>query len=368
MMKRIETFRWTGMTALLVLAGCGGSAEANGGRAVEDQRSEGETALVEGSSRTINVEVETVQAGPFKETIELTGTVVANQDVVISAEESGVIRAIVREKGTRVRPGEWLLKIDDELLETQVAEARARAEIARQTWERRRRLYEEDRAGSEMAYLEARYAAEEARARLATLEERLQRTVIRAPIEGVFDERYVEVGTMVSPGTEVGRVVELNPIKVVAGVPERYAPDVEVGSAVTVSVPIFEESFEGRVDFVGATVNPRNRTFTIEVLMENPGGLIKPEMVANLELVRQTLDEAIVVPQEALVRTEDGFRVFVVEDGYVFEQTVELGPSQNNRIVIESGLEVGDQLVVVGQKQVASGDRVNVVGSGAEEG
>jgi len=358
----IERNRWIGLLALAVVAGCGGEAAANGGEDPENGAGES-TALVQGAARVINVETRTVEAGAFEETIRLTGAAVANQDVTISAEESGVIRSIVRDKGTEVQAGDWLIKIDDEILKSQVAEARAQAELAQQTWERRKRLYEEDGAGSELAYLEARYGAEQAQARLATLEERLARTVVRAPIDGIFEERHVEVGTMVSPGAQIGRVVELDPIKIVAGVPERYAADVAVNARVSVHFPVLEESYEGTVGFVGATVNPRNRTFTVEIVMENPRGIIKPEMVANVELVRQTLENAIVVPQEALVRVEEGFKVFVVEDGVAFEQPVETGPSQNNFVVIESGLTVGDQLVVVGQKQVASGDRVNVVGT-----
>ena len=95
-------------------------------------------------------------------------------------------------------------------------------------------------------------------------------------------------------------------------------------------------------------------------------GIIKPEMVANLEVPRDFIAEALVVPQEALVRTEDGFIAFVVteRDGHEVAEVrpVEIGASQRNTTVVTSGLEEGDQLVVVGQGQVADGDRVNVVG------
>jgi membrane fusion protein, multidrug efflux system len=92
-----------------------------------------------------------------------------------------------------------LLKIDDAVLRAQVGQARAQADLAEQTWERRKRLWEEDRVGSELAYLEAKFAAEQTAANLAGLEARLERTTIRAPFTGILDERAVEVGTMVSP-------------------------------------------------------------------------------------------------------------------------------------------------------------------------
>jgi hypothetical protein len=116
----------------------------------------------------------------------------------------------------------------------------------RESWERRRRLFEEDGVGSELAYLEARYQAEQAEAQLATLRERLARTIIRAPIRGVVDERMVEVGTMVSAGTPVVRMVQIDPVKVQGGVPERFAGDVRAGASARVTFDVLRgEVFRG---------------------------------------------------------------------------------------------------------------------------
>jgi membrane fusion protein (multidrug efflux system) len=124
---------------------------------------------------------------------------------------------------------------------------------------------------------------------------------------------------------------------------------------------------EGTISYVGATVNANTRTFMVELEMSNPDGLIKPQMVANLGLVRQTIPDAIVIPQEALVRVEDGYVVFVAEgegdDTVVVSRAVEVGASQRDEVVIEAGLYAGEQLIVVGQQQVTAGDRINVVGT-----
>lgn len=343
------------------LAGCGAAA-ADG----TDEGSEGSEFV-----RVINVEVQTLAARPFAEVIRLTGVARANQDVEVSAEESGVIREIFVEKGSSVREAQALARIDGEILEAQVAQARAAAELAEETWTRRKRLWEEDRVGSEIAYLEARYAAEQTAASLRALEERLERTTVRAPFAGVLDQRMIEVGSMVSPGQALFRVVDLSPMKVVAGVPERYAADVRPGTETTVHFDVLPgDAFEGSISYVGATVDARNRTFPVELRMANPGGLVKPEMVANLEVERRTLEEAVVVPQDALVRVEDGYVVFVVrEEGGVSvaeRRRVELGPRQRDEVVIMAGVSEGDRLVVVGQKSVADGDRVNVVGTGPQ--
>ena len=359
----IDTRLKAGLPTLLLAAlACGGDVEAGGaGEAAEAG------VLVEGTSRVINVETSTVETREFVERISLTGTVVADQDVTISAQESGVVRRVVVEQGSTVTAGQPLLEVDDAVLRSQVEEATAQASLAAETWTRRKRLYEVDQVGSELAYLEAKYTSEQALARLTTLQTRLARTVIRAPIDGVLETRLVEVGAMVNVGTNVARIVSLDPVKVVAGVPERYARDVTVGASATTVFDVLDISTEGRISYVGATVNANNRTFSIELEMPNPDGVIKPQMVANVGLVRQTVEGAVVIPQEALVRVEDGYVVFVVgrdgSEAVVRSRAVELGSSQRNEVVIETGLTAGEQLIVVGQQQVTAGDRVNVVGT-----
>jgi RND family efflux transporter MFP subunit len=343
----------------LVIAACG-TAEADDAGGAEAS---------EGYVRVINVEVAQLEPQPFVEEIRLTSVAMANQDVQVAAEESGVIRELFVDRGDRVNEGDAIARIDDRVLRTQVQQARAQADLAAQTWDRRRRLWEEERVGSEIAYLEARYAAEQTAATLAGLEERLARTVVRAPFGGVLDERYVDVGAMVNSGSPIGRLIDLNPIKVFAGVPERYAADVHVGDAAVLTFEALEgATYEARIRYVGASVDPQNRTFPIEIVLPNADSRVKPQMVAGMAVVRSQVDEAIVLPQDALVRVENGYVAFVAveRDGVVVAEVrqIELGPSRRNLVVAASGVEAGERLIVVGQRSVEDGDRINIVGQG----
>ncbi|MGD8287859.1 MAG: biotin/lipoyl-binding protein, partial [Gemmatimonadota bacterium] len=134
--------------AATATAACG-SAEAD---------SADDMAASEGYVRVINVEVVPLQAQDFVEDIRLTSVAMANQDIMVAAQEGGVIREFFVDRGDRVDEGQPIAKIDDSVLSAQVDQARASADLASQTWDRRRRLWEEDRVGSEIAYLEARYA------------------------------------------------------------------------------------------------------------------------------------------------------------------------------------------------------------------
>jgi membrane fusion protein (multidrug efflux system) len=353
--KRVLFGTLTSLLLAGVAAGCGGSSEAN---ATEDAPAE--------TGRVINVEVKTVEVSEFLERIRLTGTVTANRDVTVAAEESGVIRALPVPKGNNVSAGQVIARIDDRILRAQVAQARAQAEIARELADRRSRLFNESRVGSELAVLEARSTAEQASANLQALTERLNRTAVRAPVSGILDERHVEVGSMVSPGTPIARVIEVNPAKITAGVPERFAADVTPGTPTRVTFDVLPgKTFEARVSYVGTAVNARNRTFPLEVVLPNAARAIKPEMVANVEVVRRSVHQAIVVPQEALVRVEDGFVAYVVDESggrpVARVRQLTVGASERNQVVVESGLAAGDKLIIVGQNQVADGDRVAVV-------
>ena len=348
---------------LVVVSACTGNAEADSPSAEEAEQ----------FVRIINVEVEEVAPESFTQTIPLTGVVQAMQDVTVSAEESGVVRRIVRDKGTDVRAGQALLRLDDQILAAQVQTAAAQAELAREVWERRRRLYEEDGIGSEVSYLEAKYGAEQAEGSLIALQERLARTTITAPITGILDQRLVEVGTMVSPGTPVARVVQIDPVKILAGVPERFALDVSPGAQASIEFDVLEgERFDGTITYVGATVDPGSRTFPIELTLPNPGQRIKPEMVANIRVVQRVLENAIVIPQDAMVRVESGYVVYVAEGegstASASARPVTVEATQANQVVISEGLVQGERLVVVGQQQIADGDQVRVVGGDATEG
>jgi RND family efflux transporter MFP subunit len=347
--------------AAVVLSGA--CAPADG---VEAQDQADSTA----GARVVNVRVTPVEPSNFVDYIRITGQIEALHDVTVSAQEAGVIAEFFAEKGGSLNAGQPVAKIDDRLLVAQVDEARALSELADEQFERQRRLWEGERIGSEIAYLQAKSAAVAAAARLASLEERLARTVIRAPVDGVFDEKFVEAGEMVSPGTPVARFLSIRQVKVTGGVPERFAPSVRRGEIARVHLDVMQgREFTGRITFVGSSVDQRSRTVPIEILLSNPG-VLKPHMVANVQVPRARLENVIVVPQEAVIRTEDGYQVFVAAEssGRLIAEArpVRLGPSYENRVVVDSGLAVGDALITLGHRQVERGSRIRVVPGGAD--
>jgi RND family efflux transporter MFP subunit len=345
-----------GLVAALAVAGCSPSGQ------------ESEAAETEGSAfvKVVNVEVETIAPRDFTTYIRLTGEIEAYSDVDVSAEETGVIEQFFADKGDYVRAGAPIAKIRDEVLRGMVNEAEAASKLAAERFERQRQLWEEEEVGSEIMFLEAKYQAELQAARLQTLQARLSRTIVRAPITGVYDDRFVDLGEMVAPGVPVAQLVEIDRLKVTGGVAERYAASVQPGDAARISLEVLgNEEYSGVIQFVGSTVDPRNRTFPIEIVMDNPGRVLKPQMVANVEIADNRLSDVFVVPQDAVVRTEDGYQIFVVSssDGGLLAEArpVRLGPLYANLVVVEEGLAEGDQIIIRGQQLVEAGDHVRIV-------
>lgn len=347
--------------ALLALT----AAACGSGEATENEGADGASAYV----KVVNVEVRPLAAREFTSYVRLTGVVEAFEDVIVSAQESGVIERVLVDKGARVRAGQPIAVIDDEILAAQVAEARASAALARERFERQRQLWEDEGIGSEIVFLQTKYDAESADARLAILDARLARHTIRSPIAGVLDARFVDAGEVVQPGMPVVRVLTIDRLKVVGGVPERFGPYVREGGAAVLSFDVLPgQETEGTIAFVGAAVDPQNRTFPIEVLLNNPQGRLKPQMVANVSVATEKLTDVIVVPQDVVLRTEQGYQVFVVvegPEGAVAEaRVVDLGPGFENQVVVAAGLETGDRLIVKGHQMVDAGDRVREVSEG----
>lgn len=212
----------------------------------------------------------------------------------------------------------------------------------------------------------ARAQAEAAQAGVQSAQAQLANTRIVAPFGGVVEARLQEPGELASPGQPVVRLVSSGGVTVRAGVPERYAGDIEVGTQVRIEPTAYEaEPRGGRVTFVGTAVDPQSRTFPVEIAVDNSDRQLKPDMVVRLQVAREVLEDAISVPQEAIIRDERGTSVFVaVTDAggttVVERRVVELGPDSGDQVVLLDGVEPGDRVIVSGQSGIAEGDRVRV--------
>ncbi len=359
-MKRLLTF--TAFAGALVLAGCSGPDAATDDAPV---------------FRTVRVETMVVQPTTFEDVIEVTGTIAAVDDAVLSAQASGTVVSL-KDLGTFVPAGGSVAQLDAQLTQAALeqsqaalAQAEAQRDLALDTFRRQETLYRDSIISAlEFESIRAQRATSEAAVRqaqaaVAQVQRQLAYTRVVAPFGGTVEEQFVQQGEQVAPGTRVARIVSTGRVKVTAGVPERYAGDVSMGDAVEVRLDAYgAQTRTGRITFVGSAVDPASRTFPVEVELNNAEGLLKPAMVATVLVRRARIEGALVVPRAALQRDEDGQSVYVAvrTDSAIVAQRreVTVGPGYGSEAVIERGLNAGDEVIVVGQDNVTDNERLDV--------
>jgi membrane fusion protein (multidrug efflux system) len=362
------------LTPALFVAGCSDPSNAeNGG----DPEATATGSSESPSQRIIRVSVLDMTPSTFEEIVPITGSVTAPQDASLSAQSAGTLLELT-EVGTRVAEDDVVARLDDRLIRAGLEQARAnlasaesQARLAEESWRRQEPLYQD----SIISALEfenvltqrnqARSFLAQAQAAVTQAEQQLENTIVRAPFAGTVEERFAEKGEQVMPGSPIVRIVNTRNLKVTAGVPETYAADIRRGSSVGISFRAYNgPDRRGTVSFVGSVINPQNRTFQIEIDLDNPDGILKPAMITDVKLTRRKLEGQMVIPQTSVLRDETGTSVYVVEmDGsntVAQRRIVTLGASYQGQTVVTAGLSAGDRVITAGQTAVADGDQVTV--------
>ncbi|WP_234569141.1 efflux RND transporter periplasmic adaptor subunit [Rhodohalobacter sp. 614A] len=325
---------------------------------------ETEVAEHEEQVKSVNIETEQVETEVFESYLRLVGTVITNSDVQVAAEVSGRITEVRKNEGEVVRKGETVVKVDDRKLQQEFNRLRATTEQSRENYERLQRLYEEENIGSEIDYLNAKYGYEQNRAALESIKVDLENTSISAPFPGSVESIFTEAGEMVSPGTPVFRLINRDDKRVLIGVPARYSGAVDLGDNTEVWFDFDPDTkYQLPVTFVGSAIDPRNRTFEVEIKLPVDISQIKVDMIANVRLRTERIEEAIVVSEQYIFQKEGNDVVYVLnqnEQGepIASQKIVSLGSAYGNAVVVEDGLNAGDELITLGASYLQDGSRV----------
>lgn len=337
------------LLSALVISGCGDTSAEKNSNATTDQRA-------------VPVSVVTLSAQPFVETLQLSGTVKAIDDITVSPEEGGIVEKWHANKGEFVRKGDVIISLKDDVAKASYDAAKAQYESAELTFQKQKTVFAEQ-AISEWQLRTAEYARDAAKAQADIMRARWERTQIKAPVSGLLDDRYVETGEMAPPAVPIARVVSINSVKIHINVPERYAGTIKRGTSLTLSVLAFPgDIFAGRISFVGAAISPDNRTFPVESVIPNRGLKLKPEMIAKVQLEQSATTGALLVDESAVQLVDRNRQiVYVAKNGKAEERTVTLGGRKANMVQILDGVKEGEEIVVRGQKELVNGQQITIV-------
>jgi membrane fusion protein (multidrug efflux system) len=308
-----------------------------------------------------------IQESVFNHFIELQGNVNTKKMAMLSPEYPGILKTVYVTEGESVIKDQVLAKIDDGNLSPQLAQLQLQAELAKTTYERQERLWNQ-KIGSEMQYLQAKTNYESQAKVVIQLLEQIEKTIIKAPFNGVIDEIITEQGNMVSPGSsQIMRIVNLSEMHVETNVPERHLKSVSKNKRVEVELPVLGETIHAVISQVGSFINPANRTFKIQVPLANKGNMIKPNLTAKLKINDYTNEKALLIPQSIISENAEGKEyVYIVKSkkgkvGIAKRAFITTGKSDGDNIEVLEGITNGAEIIVEGARSVKEGQEVKVI-------
>ena len=378
-MRFTRSTRFASIAAVLalVLAGCGGG---DGGKApaskeaaktaaagTAEHHEEGSIKLTDEEMKTAGVRVEPVVEQELAHPVVVTATIQANQDRLarLAPRVPGRIASVRAQLGDRVRAGEVLAVLDSlEVGEARSAYAHAASEasVAQASLERANRLRAEQII-SEKDFLRTRSEHEKARAALTAAADKLAMLgvsreqggngvsvfALSAPFAGTVIEKKAVIGELAQPDKAIFSIADLSVLWIEANLLEKDLALVKVGDEAVISVEAYpKEQFKGRLTYIGGVLDKETRTIRGRIEVRNVDGRLKPEMFASAAIQTASREKAIALPDDAVVMVSGQPTVFIQEHGSFEARPIELGQRLQGRVVVKTGLQSGDVVVVSG--------------------
>jgi len=321
------------------LCGCGADASNRGG----------------GGPPPIAVQLITATAKELPRTLAAVGSLQSPATTTVASEIAGMVVALDIPEGRTVKQGHRLARLDDAEARASLSVARARLTAARARLLRLRSL-RDSKVSSEQALDDAVAEFDTAKGMVDESETRLSKTEIRAPFAGILGLRQVNQGQYLDRGDPLVEITQVDPLELVFALPQRHAFKIEVGQSVLGTVGACGQRFEARVDAIDPRVDPGTRAVRLQAVVPNKDGTLLPGMAVRVRLLVGAIPDAVVIPQEAIVRQGTKHLVFVLDEQDLAQQReVTLGTFFVDGVHLRSGVEAGDRVVVAGHQKLRPG-------------
>jgi len=324
--------------------------------------------------RTFNVQVAAVEKKSLRPAVETIGSLKPFEVVIVSSEVDGILHEIRVNEGTAVSRGSLLAVIDDrdyrnEATRAEAAVRQAEATLAntRLEFQRKDSLFKEelvtrqqyDDVSTRLSITEA--DVERAKAARSMAKERLDKTKIYSPLGGFVQEKKQAVGNYVRNGTPIFTIVQNQPLKLDFTIAEKDISKLKIGQDVifTVDTHVGKE-FTGKLKTIYPALEDKTRTLQVEALVPNPQNVLKPGLFAKVTLFTNVAVDTVVIPVTAIIYENSSTKVFVVESDRAKEVKIKIGGKYGEFVEVVEGLAGGEKLVIVGQRNLAQGVKLNV--------
>jgi len=296
----------------------------------------------------------------FSDNLSLSGSIDANEQVEIRSEVSGIVESINFEEGTVVAKGQQLFKINDLELRAQLSQARTKQTLASEN-ERRARLLLQKEAISQEEYDIASADFRSAQAQTQIIQAQIAKTSVKAPFSGKIGLRSISKGTYVTPTTVIANLVNTSQVKITFSIPEKYATQMKVNAMLSFTVAGSKEQFSAKIYAIEPGIEVATRTLKMRAMAQNPNGKLIPGTFANVALPLEKINDALLVPTEALIPVQNGKKVFVSVNGKAKEIMVETGARTDKDVLVLTGLKPGDTVLTSGVMTLKDDSPVKVM-------
>ncbi|UCB55243.1 MAG: efflux RND transporter periplasmic adaptor subunit [Thiotrichales bacterium] len=313
------------------------------------------------------VEATAVRQEALVRRIVAVGSLLANEDVMLRPEFEGKVVKIHFNEGQKVSKGDLLVTLDDSIYEAELKQADARLKLSEANTRRINSLrkkglsneQEEDQAISELGVNKASQVLARTR---------LKKMAIHAPFDGTIGLRSISEGDYLSSGQDIVTLINDNPIKLEFRVPEVLLSEVAIGQQVDVRVDAFRgETFNGEVYAIAPQVDVGGRSFMVRAQIPNDDGRLVPGLFAQVELELERKEDALLIPEAALMPAGDKQYVYRIVEGKAVRSEVSLGLRQGDLVEVISGLEPDAQVITAGQMKIMDGSSVQPLGGDTGE-
>lgn len=334
---------------------------------IEQQIAELEKQLTDSTEKEGNlipVAIKEMNNEVFNHYFIVYGNVEADNYGNISPEMNGKIEKIHVQEGQKVKKGQLLVTLNTEAIAKNIKAMEANLELAQTSYEKQKALWDQ-KIGSEIQYLQAKSGKEGLEAQLDALKAQLKMALLKAPYDGVVNRIYPKKGEMAGPGFPVVEIVNLNTMTIKAQVSEKYISMINEGKKVSLtfaSLPDYK--IETPIVRASKVINPKSRTFEIELNIKNLDEKIKPNMVSTIKINDYSNENAMIIPSLVVKKDISGDYVYLAKqkDGktIVAKQPLKLGKSYQDKTEVTEGLKTGDKVIVKGYNLVSSGIPVKI--------
>ncbi|NUM79608.1 efflux RND transporter periplasmic adaptor subunit [bacterium] len=309
---------------------------------------------------TIAVRAHVIKPEKLSNRVLTTGTILANEEVDLRSEISGRIMQIAFTEGSRINKGQLLIKINDAELQAQLERAESRRKLAETNENRQRQLLEKN-AISQGEYDVALNELNIVKADIDLIKAQIDKTELRAPFDGVIGLKYVSEGSFITNSSQIARLQNLTSVKIDFSVPEKYSGSVRIGNAIVFRVQGSDKEYRGKIYAIEPKIDPVTRTVQLRAISTFADDRVLPGAFANVELVLAEINDALLIPTQALVPELKGQKVYLYKNGEAVSQSVEIGMRTENQIQIVSGIRPNDTLITTGILQLRGGAPVKIL-------